>query len=191
MDRPSQSRHPAAPRGLRVSKQDSHFFNIFSLVIGLLVATALVLFAIARTVHDNTQRVHVVEDPQYLSGVEERIAPPVRVAVAGQDNSALAIVEADAAAGGGGTGLPIPQSPEEVYEVACAACHGQGIAGAPKAGDKAAWAPRIAQGMDTLYQHAIQGYQGEAGVMPAKGGRTDLPDELVRAGVDYMVELSR
>ena len=80
---------------------------------------------------------------------------------------------------------------DDTYARACAACHGQGIAGAPKAGDKAAWAARIAKGNDTLYKHAIEGYQGEAGLMPAKGGRPDISDDLIRAAVDHMVEMSR
>jgi cytochrome c5 len=79
----------------------------------------------------------------------------------------------------------------EVVEGACSACHGEGIAGAPKMGDAAAWAPRISQGQDTLYKHAIEGFQGKAGIMPPKGGRTDISDELVRAAVDHMVEQSR
>ena len=76
---------------------------------------------------------------------------------------------------------------EGVFKGACVACHGAGIAGAPKAGDKAAWSPRIAQGKPTLYEHAIKGYQGKAGVMPAKGGNASLPDADVKAAVDYMV----
>jgi cytochrome c5 len=70
------------------------------------------------------------------------------------------------------------------------ACHGAGIAGAPKVGDKAAWTARIAQGNPTLYEHAIKGYQGKAGVMPPKGGST-APDADVKAAVDYMVLSSK
>jgi cytochrome c5 len=55
----------------------------------------------------------------------------------------------------------------------------------------AAWAPRIAQGQATLEQHAIAGFQGAAGVMPAKGGRPDLSDDAVRAAIEHMVSLSR
>ena len=62
-------------------------------------------------------------------------------------------------------------------------CHGAGIAGAPKFGDKAAWAPRIKQGMDTLYKSAL----GGKNAMPAKGGNNALSDAEVKAGVDYMV----
>jgi len=70
---------------------------------------------------------------------------------------------------------------------ACSACHTAGVAGAPKTGDKAGWAPRVAQGKDTLYKHAIGGFQGKMGVMPAKGGNTSLSDADVKAAVDYML----
>jgi cytochrome c5 len=68
------------------------------------------------------------------------------------------------------------------------ACHGGGIAGAPKTGDAAAWGPRIAQGMDTLNKHALEGFTGAAGVMPAKGGRADLSDVEITDAVAYLVE---
>jgi cytochrome c5 len=76
---------------------------------------------------------------------------------------------------------------EKTYKMACFACHGTGAAGSPKFGDKAAWKDRIAKGMDTLHKHALQGFQGNTGVMPPKGGRTDLSDADVMAAVDYMV----
>ncbi|RYD87323.1 MAG: cytochrome c5 family protein [Sphingomonadales bacterium] len=82
-----------------------------------------------------------------------------------------------------------PTDGKGVYDVACTACHGAGIAGAPKAGDKAAWGPRVAQGKDTLYKHAIEGFQGKAGIMPAKGGRADLDDALIKEAVDYITQL--
>jgi cytochrome c5 len=78
-----------------------------------------------------------------------------------------------------------------VFQTVCSACHGTGIAGAPKVGDKAAWAPRIAQGVETLDKHAIGGFQGKSGVMPAKGGRVDMSDDNVKAAVEYMVSQSR
>jgi cytochrome c5 len=80
---------------------------------------------------------------------------------------------------------------QKTYQAACFACHGAGVAGAPKTGDKAAWKDRIAQGNDTLYKHAIKGYTGKKGVMPAKGGRADLSDDAVKAAVDYMVAESK
>lgn len=75
---------------------------------------------------------------------------------------------------------------KSLFGQACVACHGAGIAGAPKFGDKAAWAPRIAQGTATLYQHAIAGFQGKAGVMPPKGG-SSASESDVKAAVDYMI----
>ncbi len=78
-----------------------------------------------------------------------------------------------------------------VYQSACMACHAAGIAGAPRVGDAAGWADRIAQGADTLYSHAIQGFQGKAGVMPPKGGNMALSDDEVKAAVDHMVAESR
>jgi cytochrome c5 len=74
-----------------------------------------------------------------------------------------------------------------VFTTACAACHATGAAGAPRGGDKAAWADRIAQGMDTLKQHALKGFRA----MPAKGGRMDLSDAAVVAAMGYMVEQSQ
>ena len=73
------------------------------------------------------------------------------------------------------------------YNQACAACHATGAAGAPKLDDKAAWKPRIAQGTDALYASAING----KGTMPAKGGRADLSDDVIKAAVDYMVSQAK
>jgi len=78
-----------------------------------------------------------------------------------------------------------------VYQSACMACHAAGIAGAPRVGDVAGWADRIAQGADTLYAHAIQGFQGNAGMMPPKGGNMALSDDEVKAAVDHMVAQSQ
>ena len=65
-----------------------------------------------------------------------------------------------------------------------------GVGGAPRPGDKANWAPRIAQGTDVLYRHALEGFSGATSYMPARGG-TAVTDSDVKAGVDYMVSLSR
>lgn len=76
---------------------------------------------------------------------------------------------------------------QQVYRQACAFCHEKGVAGAPKAGDAAAWAPRLAQGMDALYASAMRG----KGAMPAKGGNPALADPDVKAAVDYLTAQSR
>ena len=77
----------------------------------------------------------------------------------------------------------------QVYNAVCIACHAApGVGGAPGLGGGDAWAARIAQGMDTLIDHALHGYTGSTGVMPMKGGRVDLSDEEIIGAVEYMVE---
>lgn len=93
---------------------------------------------------------------------------------------ATAATPAGGATAGGGNG-------KTVYESACVACHAAGVAGAPKLGDKAAWAPRLAQGMGALHQSAIKG----KGAMPPKGGNMALSDPDVTAAVDYLVGQSK
>ena len=78
------------------------------------------------------------------------------------------------------------QSGEAVYKATCVACHGTGVGGAPKFGDAGAWSARLGQGADTLFGHAIKGYQGKAGMMPAKGGNSDLDDVEVQRAVVYL-----
>ena len=173
--------------GIHVSKQDTQFFNIFSIVLGLLVGFTILVFAFARHVGNVTQVPQVQEDALNLRDIGKRLEAPAKVAVQGQDNSALVI----APVGGAmvAAALPIPKDGKEAFETACKTCHGAGVGGAPVAGDKAAWSPRIAQGKATLYQHAINGFNGTKGVMPAKGARSDFPDELVKSAVDYMIAL--
>ncbi len=76
---------------------------------------------------------------------------------------------------------------KKIYDSGCVACHGAGIAGAPKFGDKAAWAPRIKTGIDSLYALSIKG----KGVMPPKGGNPALSDADVKAAVDFMVAAAK
>ena len=80
---------------------------------------------------------------------------------------------------------------KSVYNKTCSMCHAVGAAGAPKPGDQADWGPRIGQGMDVLYQHALEGFTGAKGVMPARGGASTLSDDEVRAAVNFMVDQSR
>lgn len=99
-----------------------------------------------------------------------------------------------AASPGGAAGTPAaPAVPGEgdkiktIYTASCAACHGTGAAGAPKLGDKAAWAPRIKAGAESLYNSAIKGKNA----MPPKGGNASLSDSDVKAVVDYMVSQAK
>jgi cytochrome c5 len=151
-----------------------------------LFAVTLGLFAFARHIGEEHQLAQVTTDPRYVAGVEGRLKPVASVAVAGQDNSALAIQ-----ATGPEIKVELPADGKAAYEFGCATCHGAGIAGAPKAGDKGAWAPRIAQGKATLYKHAIEGFTGKNGVMPPKGAQASWPDDLVKQAVDHMVGQSQ
>lgn len=171
-----------------MSKQDHHFFNIFSVVIGGLVAIAIVLFAIARLIGTPFERARAEADSNIAAEAAANTASPGRVAVAGRDNGALAIV---AATGVVHAALAIPANGEQTFRAVCSACHATGVGGAPKVGDRAAWAPRIGQGMARLTEHALKGFTGKSGVMIPKGGRSDLPDELVRQTVEYMVKASQ
>src|SRR5688572_17352456 len=108
---------------------------MFSLVLGILIAIAIVLFAMSRCVGSSTQAEHLKAESLRVTAVEERTQPAARVAVAGEDNSTLAIVETKGA-GAAPAAAALPQDGKGVFETACAACHGAGIAGAPKMGDK-------------------------------------------------------
>ena len=170
------------------ASHDRKFFDTFMLVLGILVGVAVGLIILARVFTDLSTRQQRLEDPLFQQNVERRIAPVARVAVAGQDNAAL---QAPAAPPAAPAVAAADLAGDATYNQACVACHGAGVAGAPKFGDQAAWAPRIAQGMDLLHTHALQGYQGKAGLMPPKGGRTDLSDQSVINAVEYMVAAAK
>ncbi|HJV85074.1 MAG TPA: c-type cytochrome [Noviherbaspirillum sp.] len=103
---------------------------------------------------------------------------PAEAAPAASAPAASGAASASAAAGGGDLAMG-----EKVYNTTCVSCHGAGVLGAPKFGDKAAWQPRIAQGKDTLYNHALNGFK----MMPPRGGNAALKDDEVKAAIDYMV----
>jgi cytochrome c5 len=162
---------------------DTQFFNSFSVVLGILIVFAIILFGVARSIGADTQARDVLLDPLHMKGVQQNIAPFAHVAIAGKDNSALAVVTAPA---GAGAGADVPATGEQAFTKVCSACHSTGVNGAPKVGDHAAWGPRIAQGKDALYKSAI----GGKGNMPPKGGTT-WPDATIRMTVDYMVSLNK
>jgi cytochrome c5 len=153
------------------------------MVLGLLVAFAIVLFAMARVMGADSQGQNVLLEPMRIASVEKNTAPFALVAIAGKDNSALAALSASASAA---PAAAVPTTGEQAYTQVCSACHGTGVNGAPKIGDHAAWGPRIALGKDSLYKDAING----KGSMPAKGGTT-WPDATIRMTVDYMVSLNK
>lgn len=76
---------------------------------------------------------------------------------------------------------------EKVYKSTCSICHRSGLGGAPRIGSRNDWEARLAQGMEVLYDHALHGYRGQKGNMPARGSNIRLSDDEVKAAVDYMV----
>ncbi len=112
--------------------------------------------------------------PALQQTVEDRIRPVGQVRIAGQVPDEEPVSQAPAA----------ERTGKEVVDGACAACHSTGAAGAPKTGDKAQWEPRVAQGFDTLVNHAINGFKG----MPARGGNPSLSDLEVKRGVAHLLE---
>lgn len=107
----------------------------------------------------------------------DRIRPVGEVCIQGKSNCAAPV----AAASSG------PRSGADVYGTSCIACHGTGAAGAPKMGVAADWAPRIAQGEETLVSHAINGIRG----MPPKGTCMTCSDEEIKLAVEHMVAGSK
>jgi cytochrome c5 len=119
---------------------------------------------------------HALTDKQ-KKDIGERVKPAGTVCLEGDSTCGGAV----AAAGGK------PKSGEEVYTSTCHMCHEAGVGGAPKMGDKGAWAPRIAQGVNTLHDHAIAGIRA----MPPKGTCAACSDDEVKAAVDFMVSKSK
>jgi cytochrome c5 len=168
---------------------DRTFVNLVSIVIGSLIGLAVGIFAFADYIGTRAER-NEESGQDNQREVAERIAPVGRVAIAGKDNAALAFVAPPAAAAAAAEPAKV-MSGEDTYKATCSACHGTGVAGAPKFGDKVAWKPRLAQGIDTLHQHALKGFAGEAGNMPPKGGNPALADQSVVNAVDYMAKAGK
>lgn len=117
-----------------------------------------------------------VENHKILQ-TEERLRPVGNVRIEG----------ASTVASEGGQAQSVARSPEQIYNTYCLACHMTGAAGAPKLGDKSAWSPRIAKGVETLVANAIKGINA----MPAKGTCMDCSDEDIKATVEYIVGQSK
>jgi len=137
--------------------------------LGGLFAPLLVIILIVMMLM-NISDTHIADDPQKPNPtVEANIAPVASAEVAAEE-----------------IGPHVDKSGEEVVKGVCAACHAAGALGSPKIGDKGAWEPRIAQGYETLVQHAIKGIRS----MPARGGNPDLTDGEIANAVAYMANQS-
>jgi cytochrome c5 len=157
-----------------------------SIILGVSLALMLFIFLLVGHHHETPQRIQL--DRGVLRGtgssVAERIRPVAQVNIAAAETQPEPVKNTAAAP-------PTSRSGQQVYETTCVACHGAGIAGAPKLGDKSQWAKHIGKGLATLYASALNGVQGSTGAMPAKGGNPGLSNAEVRAAVDYMVAQSK
>jgi len=151
-------------------QEDRNVLKMLMVVIGALVGFFVVIVILAQIVAGMKTTDEGV-DQMVEKAIIDRIKPYGAVNV-----GSAPVAVASAGADGKGT-----------YTASCAACHATGAAGAPKFGDKGAWKARIAQGNDTLFDHAINGFKG----MPAKGGNASLSDDAVKAAVKYMVDGSK
>lgn len=144
--------------------------NVVGKPVSWLVAIGLSLVA--------SLSAYALSDKQ-RAAVEERIQPVGSVCV--QGDSACGN-QAAAAAGGGAA-----KDPADIYNTYCTACHSTGVAGAPKVGDAAAWEERMAKGLEQVYAHAVNGFNG----MPPKGTCMGCSEEEIHHTVDYMLEQSK
>ena len=159
-----------------------------ALIVGIYLLVQLAIHAYAER--------SVKNDPAMSDkAVKKRIAPVAQVAV---DPNAQAAAPAAASPATVVASVTVPAAPAKgtpagaasgkaTYDSVCHVCHGAGVAGAPKFGDKAAWAPRIKQGVAALHANAMKG----KGAMPPKGGNPSLSDADVAAAVDYMVSAAK
>ena len=172
----------------KILERDRKSLDAFSIVVGGLAAIAVLIVVLAVVKPDLTLHLFAADAKAVQDTAEERIAPYSQYYLPGEEHGAAEpVVEHAQPVAPVATLLTGPQ----VYNEACIACHGNGIGGAPRVGDVAAWAPRITQGMGVLHEHAIVGFQGSTGYMPPKGARVDLSDREINDAVDYMVAESR
>lgn len=164
---------------------DQVFLKRFSIIIAALAVLTVVLILGARALY-----LSAPTEPNGLAEqrTNERLRP-VGAVYAGETGAAAMAAAAEAAAKAAASMVAYDGSLDGgfIYQQLCGACHTSGAAGAPKLvqGD---WTNRIPQGVDTLIKHAIEGYQGEAGIMPARGGNPALSDAQVEASVRWMLD---
>ena len=152
---------------------DKTFFATFATVIGVLVGIAAICIAVARYITPAVE-----SDAAAMQRLDERTRP---VGVAITDANLLKVSNPAPAA-------HVAQPPDQIFTKICSACHGAGLLGAPKVGDKAAWSARAsaAGGLNGLTASAIKGKNS----MPPKGGAADLGDDEIKATIQYMMKQS-
>lgn len=152
---------------------DSTFSRLFIIMIIAMTAMTIIIVVLASlAASDVNARLDQRSELENSQAIADSIAP------VGSFSATTVAAAPDVAAA--------PLSAEQVY-TSCAACHDSGTLSAPITGDAASWATRVAKGIDTLYENAINGINN----MPAKGGNASLSDDEIRLAVDYMLEKSK
>lgn len=172
-----------------VTPDDRQFLKHFSMVIAFLVVLTIALIGLAMHLYSKHPP---PANPSHTEEVQSRITPvggvyagdTGRAALQAAQDAAKKAAESQVAYGGTTDG-------KTIFGNLCQTCHTNAATGAPLITDKAAWAPRIAQGEDTLLKHAIEGFTGSKGMMPAKGGNPSLTDAQVKATVEWMISQAK
>ncbi len=168
-----------------VEKRDQQFFDGFMILVGVFVGLIAGVLMLGDLVGDGAAG----ESADGHAALIERIAPVGQVALAGDPSLTAAPAPAPVAPAPTPAAAPVAQrSGQQVYQEACALGHDAGIGGAPMISDPAAWVPRLAQDRAVLEDHVINGFQGDVGLMPAKGARADLSDDDVLAAMQHMID---
>ena len=162
-----------------LSDSDKQFATVFIVIMGALGVLAIILVLIAGYLTRD------VSSSRTEEVILENIKPVGQVYIAGESAPEEIVAEETLVTSDAGETVAVePMSGEQIYQSKCNACHGTGVAGAPKLDDAEAWAPRIAQGMDTLLANATTGLNA----MPPKGTCADCSEADLKAAVEYMVE---
>ena len=168
-----------------MNRSDLDFLKKFSMVIAFLLATTVVLILLGSHLAATYHKYAVT--PQAAAQTEARIAP-VGAVFAGKDGEIEHAAAEEAAKKRAASEVAYGGTIDgkTIFGNLCTGCHTSGAGGAPTL-DPSHWGARLAQGKDTLYKHATEGFTGSSGVMPAKGGNPALTEEQVKATVDWMV----
>ncbi len=175
------------------------------IVVALAFLVPIVLITLLSQYITSIRRIDLSSPALSAKAVAQRLQPVAEVTFAGAAGSAPAAATAPAAEQTAAAPAPEKSAAtpaaektaaapaagnaegKKIFETTCVVCHGTGVAGAPKAGDKAAWAPRLKQGMPALYHAAINGLNA----MPARGGNPAYTDAQMKAAVDYLTSLAK
>lgn len=169
-----------------MNTHDSVFLKKFAALIAGFIVLVLLMVLLAQTIYRATRSTET--PPELTAATEARIAP-VGGVYAGQSGQMARAAAAAAAQASAQTQVAYDGTLDGavIYDNLCKTCHDSGAGGAPLM-VRSAWDARIAQGMDTMVRHSIDGFTGQFGIMPPRGGNPSLSDEQMQAAVQWMVD---